>query len=82
MKYPTATLIAAQMFFDRNMYVAGSGHSEFHLPEILESEKIKSGGVKIRKHATKRRINKHHNKKMKNRLEAKKMSVLKRKGGD
>jgi hypothetical protein len=36
-----------------------------HLPEIAEEDRIRVNAPKIRKHATKRRINKLHNKKYK-----------------
>jgi len=62
MKYPTAALplMATQMFFDRNMYPADPRNSNFKLPDIPENERIKVKCHKIRKHGTKRRINKLH----------------------
>jgi hypothetical protein len=35
---------------------------DFHLPEIAEEDRIRVNMPKIRKHATKRRINKLHDK--------------------
>jgi hypothetical protein len=43
----------------------GSCNGGFHLPEIAEEDQIRVNTPKIHKHATKRRINKLHDKKYK-----------------
>jgi len=60
MKYPTATLLAVQTLMGAGMYPTGGRSGEFHLPDIPEDERIKVRQCKIRKHATKRRVNKLH----------------------
>jgi hypothetical protein len=45
-----------------DMPFADTGEREFHLPEILPDERIQYQGQKIRKHHTKRRRNKLHDK--------------------
>jgi hypothetical protein len=46
-----------------NITRGGSSDTGFHLPEIAEEDRIRVNTPKIRKHATKRRINKFHDKK-------------------
>jgi hypothetical protein len=43
----------------------GSSGTGFHLPEIAEEDRIRVNTPKIRKHTTKRRINKLHDKRKK-----------------
>jgi hypothetical protein len=48
-----------------NINRGGSCSVDLHLPEIAEEARIRVNTPKIRKHATKRRINKLHDKKYK-----------------
>jgi hypothetical protein len=44
------------------MSFADTGRGEFHLPEIPPDDRIQHHGQKIRRHSTKRRRNKLHDK--------------------
>jgi hypothetical protein len=60
----TALLVAAHRNIYGNIHdISSSGH--FHLPDIPEDEWIKVSTPKIRKHATKRRGNKLHDRRRK-----------------
>jgi hypothetical protein len=48
-----------------NITRGGSSDTGFHLPEIAEEDRIRVNTPKTRKHATKRRINKLHDKRKK-----------------
>jgi hypothetical protein len=61
----TTMLSLASYLIQDNTTRGGSPGIGFHLPEIAEEDRIRVNTPKIRKHITKRRINKLHDKKKK-----------------
>ena len=61
MKYPMGalTLLALQNMYENGL-LSDRSSGEFHIPDIPENERIRVFTPKVKKHATKRRRNKLH----------------------
>jgi hypothetical protein len=67
MTFPVAaaSLLFAQNAYEHSLLNEFGRHREFHLPDLPENERIRVYTPKKRKHATKRRGNKLHDRRKK-----------------